>query len=246
MFGSIQRSLPIQCWKLHPPVFDSRKCLQPLSNLSGGMREDYGTVMPKLETRYINSHRTGPAALPISSPRPWSCAWHRGGAREMLIWSMIACMPVGSFASVVSNSWQPYGLWPARLLYPWDAPGKNTGVGCQALLQGIFPTQGSNLRLLCFLHWPLPWSLYHQRHLGSPIHDYIRWIWYIFKSTVLLLMCRSLFFKHACNNAFRCCSSSSSPNPAHTELKRLKMWLTRKGWIFFLQSMVSKNLQCMK
>ena len=34
-----------------------------------------------------------------------------------------------------------------------DSPGKNTGIGCHVLLQGIFPTQGSNLRLLCFLHW---------------------------------------------------------------------------------------------
>ena len=31
---------------------------------------------------------------------------------------------------------------------PWGSPGKNTGVGCQALLQGIFLTQGSNLCLL--------------------------------------------------------------------------------------------------
>ena len=30
---------------------------------------------------------------------------------------------------------------------------KNTGVGCHALLQGTFLTQGSNLRLLCLLHW---------------------------------------------------------------------------------------------
>ena len=34
-----------------------------------------------------------------------------------------------------------------------DSPGKNTGVGCHALLQGIFPTQGSNLHLLCLQHW---------------------------------------------------------------------------------------------
>ena len=34
------------------------------------------------------------------------------------------------------------------LLCPWDSPGKNTGVGCQALLQGIFPAQGSNPRIL--------------------------------------------------------------------------------------------------
>ena len=42
----------------------------------------------------------------------------------------------------------PHGLWPARLLCPWDSPGKNTGVHCHALLQGIFPTQGSNLGFL--------------------------------------------------------------------------------------------------
>ena len=40
-----------------------------------------------------------------------------------------------------------------RLPESRDSPGKNTGVGCHALLQGIFPTQGSNLHLLCLLHW---------------------------------------------------------------------------------------------
>ena len=34
-----------------------------------------------------------------------------------------------------------------------DSPGKNTGVGCHALLQGIFPTQGLNLGLFHLLHW---------------------------------------------------------------------------------------------
>ena len=41
----------------------------------------------------------------------------------------------------------------ARLLCPWDSPGKNTGVGCHALLQGIFPTQGSNDCLFRLLRW---------------------------------------------------------------------------------------------
>ena len=45
---------------------------------------------------------------------------------------------------------------PARLLCPWNFPGKNTGVGCHFLLQRIFPAQGSNL---CFLHYR--WILYH-------------------------------------------------------------------------------------
>ena len=46
-------------------------------------------------------------------------------------------------------------LWTVatRLLCPKDSPGKNTGVCCQALLQGIFLTQGSNKRLLWLLHW---------------------------------------------------------------------------------------------
>ena len=47
-----------------------------------------------------------------------------------------------------------HGLQSARLLFcPWDSPGKNTGVGCHALLQGIFPTQRLNQLLLCLLHW---------------------------------------------------------------------------------------------
>ena len=50
---------------------------------------------------------------------------------------------------------QPHGLWPTRLHCQWDFSGKNTGVGCHALLQGIFPTQGSNLHLLHLLHWQL-------------------------------------------------------------------------------------------
>ena len=35
----------------------------------------------------------------------------------------------------------------------WDSPGKNTGVSCQALFQGIFVTQGLNPHLLPLLHW---------------------------------------------------------------------------------------------
>ena len=47
--------------------------------------------------------------------------------------------------SVVFHSLRPHGLQPAGLLCPQDSPGKNTGVGCHALLQRIFLTQGSNL-----------------------------------------------------------------------------------------------------
>ena len=48
----------------------------------------------------------------------------------------------------MSNSLQSHGLWPTRLLCPWNSSGKNTGVGNHSLLQGIFLTQGLNLGLL--------------------------------------------------------------------------------------------------
>ena len=37
----------------------------------------------------------------------------------------------------MSNSLRLHGLQPARLLCPWDSPGKNTGVGCHFLLQQV-------------------------------------------------------------------------------------------------------------
>ena len=48
-----------------------------------------------------------------------------------------------SAASVLSDSLWPCGLYSVSLLSPWNSPGRNTGVGCLSLLQGIFPTQGS-------------------------------------------------------------------------------------------------------
>ena len=66
--------------------------------------------------------------------------------------------------SAVSISLRPHGLQPARLLCLWDSSGKNTGVGCHALLQGIFLTQGLNSGLLHCRQ-----TLYHLNHQGSQI-----------------------------------------------------------------------------
>ena len=63
--------------------------------------------------------------------------------------------------------------WTARVLGPGDFLGKNTKVGCHALLQGIFPTQGLN---------PGPLHcrqiLYHLSHQGSP--RILEWVAYPF------------------------------------------------------------------
>ena len=53
---------------------------------------------------------------------------------------------------------------PTRLLCLWDFLSKNTGVSCHSLLQGIFPTQGSNLYLLHCRQ-----VLYHPSYQRSPI-----------------------------------------------------------------------------
>ena len=68
--------------------------------------------------------------------------------------------------SVMSDSLRSRGPYPARLLCLWDSPGKNPGVGCQFLLEGIFPTQGSNPRLLSLL--PCKCIPYPLSHRGSP------------------------------------------------------------------------------
>ena len=52
--------------------------------------------------------------------------------------------------SAVSDSLQPHGLWPARILCPWDFPSKNTRADCHFLLQQnkvIWPKMSIVLRL---------------------------------------------------------------------------------------------------
>ena len=92
------------------------------------------------------------ALLPSSQPRLTlgflliACALSVSRLRPLYRVWLLSC-------SVVSDSLQPYGLLPTKLLRPWDSQGKNPGVGCHALLQGLFPTQGWTLHLLCLLHW---------------------------------------------------------------------------------------------
>ena len=76
-------------------------------------------------------------------------------------------------------------LWTVdyRLLCPLNSPGKNSGVDCQALLQGIFPTQGLIPHLLHLKHWK--WILYLLSHPGKPFK------WSIIRKTIESLCCIS-------------------------------------------------------
>ena len=73
--------------------------------------------------------------------------------------------------SVMSDS-----LWPHGLYSPWNSPGQNTGVGSLSLLQGIFPTQGSNPGLL-----HCRWVLYQVSHQENP--RILEWVAYPFSSS---------------------------------------------------------------
>ena len=70
----------------------------------------------------------------------------------------------------MSDSLQPHGLYSS-----WNSLGQNTEVGSLSLLQGIFPTQGSNPGLL-----HCRWILYQLSHNGSP--RVLEWVAYPFSS----------------------------------------------------------------
>ena len=85
---------------------------------------------------------------------------------------MLAC----SVASVMSDSLRPHGPQATWLLCPRDSPGKNTWVGCHFLLQGIFPTQGSNLSHLCLLHWQAPPGRPYNYHRIYQFADFVLYL----------------------------------------------------------------------
>ena len=75
------------------------------------------------------------------------------------------------------------------LLCPWDFPGKNTGVGCHALLQGIFLTQGLNLYLLHLLGWQADVPP------GKPVIKYSSYfLWYLYCLLDMFLVSNNEFF----------------------------------------------------
>ena len=97
----------------------------------------------------------------------WFLSWQAGSRR----WSLLSCCgwTLGVRAcSVVSDSFAT--LWTVArhgILCPWDFVGKDTGMGCHSLLQGIFQTQGLNQRrlhcrqiLYLLSHWGSPWTLW--------------------------------------------------------------------------------------
>ena len=96
---------------------------------------------------------------PFSEVLSWSFIWNVFLCL-LILPSSLCLRQVKSFSRV----WLFVTPWTVayRLLHPWDFPGNSTGVGCHCLLQGIFPTQGSNPGLLHCRQ-----TLYHLSQQGS-------------------------------------------------------------------------------
>ena len=109
--------------------------------------------------------------------------------------------------SVVSDSLRPHGLKPARLLCPWDSPGKNTRVDRHFFLQEIFLIQGSKLCHLRLLHCRQ--ILYHLNDKGSPMRTTVK--------------CKCVYV-YNCNSS-RYSLKSANDYSKDTKIMDLNLWM---------------------
>ena len=128
-------------------VKTQQKCLHILWEHLKPFPSDPQSVWLLIKGCFARSHSSSPGDSDVRKAHPCSLLTHG------------VCI----VALVMSDSLQPRGLEPAGHHCPWASLGENTGVGCHTLLQGIFPTQGSNPGL-----WHRRQILYPLRHLGSP------------------------------------------------------------------------------
>ena len=116
-----------------------------------------------------NRSRTGKLENPTLLLPPLDCGWRVAGGTGL----PVCLLPCVCAVASLSFPLQPCRLWLTRLLCPWNFLGR-TGVGCHSLLQGTFPTQGSNPRLL-YLHCRQ--ILYHcvTREDGTLLNHSLAW-----------------------------------------------------------------------
>ena len=128
-----------------PSIFNPQR--NRVSEKSGHLALDTNLVPFRVE---LNSDLSSPRALAtmsefsniFSNRAPF---WRKRYMESQYTKQITGLHAVPCFSVTSSSLWPP-GLHPNRLLCPWNCLGKNTGVGCHFLLQGIFPTQGSNPR----------------------------------------------------------------------------------------------------
>ena len=164
----------IMPWKgLDSNVFLNSRCVFPMPFYSLHFHPQYIFKLKKtcnfifltLSENFVNNKAISVLLPSTLQSRFQECSlmsWFLTLWSTDFVWLVLHGLQVCVSCSVMSNSLRPHGLQLARLLYSWDSPGKNSGVSCHSVLQGIFPTQGSNLGLLY-----CRWIIYRLRHQGE-------------------------------------------------------------------------------
>ena len=149
-------------WKLHcvlcfatqscPTLWDRMDCSLPASSVHG---DSPG------KTITVGCHALLQGIFPTQGLNPGLshcrqilyCLSHQGSPVKRKHTLFTLCAVCCAMHCCFSRVWLFVTPWtePTRLLCPWNSPGKNTGVGCHALFQGVFLflAQGLNLCLLC-------------------------------------------------------------------------------------------------
>ena len=122
---------------------------------------------------YIERYTVKLCPTLASSPVPSSPEWQ---SLKLVFWKSFQCIYANTSKYKWSESRSVASLFatPWTIYSPWDSPGQTTGVNSLSLLQGIFPTQGSNPGLRHCRQ-----ILYQLSHQGSP------WVQYTFFITLL-------------------------------------------------------------
>ena len=125
----------------------------------------------------------------------------------LIVFHSTCCVCMCLVTQLCSTFWDPVDCSPPGFSVDGGSPGKNAGVGCHALFQGIFPTQGLNLGLP-----HCRWILYHLSHQGSLQHSVL-----LYHKPVLLHLRKK-----------KCVSHSGLPCPQNIRS------LGEEHWIFNL------------
>ena len=179
----------------------------------------------KLGCSYINHMVGNDFPLHSSELAEFNNIWFFPSSFEILIQNNLT-VEISSYfpciyggGGVVAKSHLTLGIpWTVatRLLCPWHFPGKNTGVDCHFLLQGVFPTQGSNPCLFhcrrIIYHWATRAALMHLYTIQN--HMQHRCIVHIYK----------VFDKFYVNSII---SFDILSNPGFLSLGTVDIW----GWI---------------
>ena len=155
--------LPIWTFKLHFKFTSiktySDKLLKTVISLTSFML----CLLTKIFWFYWDSQFLGRLIRSLGVPKERGVWNSQGRGKDNFFFFSSTFLTIPLTVQSCPTLCDPMDCKPARLLCPWDSPGKNTGVGCHFLLQGISPTQGSNLGLLHCRQ-----MLYPLSHQGSP------------------------------------------------------------------------------